>query len=158
MGRGWQDRCVQMQNAWCDTVWHQLSCSRSPVHAASHPSCISHLKVTFYPWKAPKIFSCLKGFKAGFMLALCLNSIRAVTAKAGWCMDSPMASGLPPHFVPVLWVWSFHTNITGITGTKNLVFPENNSNPIYCIALMSIPETARKAGVDKARQEGFLGG
>lgn len=88
--RGRQDRHVQMQNAWCDTVWHQPSCSRSPVHAASHLSCISHLKVTLYPWKEPKNFSCLKGFKAGFILALCHNLIKAVTAKAGWFMDSPM--------------------------------------------------------------------
>lgn len=91
-GEGWQDRHVQMQNAWCGTVWPQASCSRSPVRAANHLSRTTHLKVTLYTWKAPKIFSCLKGFKEGFILALCHNSIKAVTAKAGWCKDSPMPS------------------------------------------------------------------
>lgn len=57
---------------------------------------------------------------------------------------------------PALWIWSFHTNIIGITGTKNLVLPENDSNPMYCIALLSIPGTARK-GVIKPDKV-FLGG
>lgn len=138
----------------------QFDSSRSPVHAASHLSWISHLKATLCPWKAPTTFSCLKGFKAGFILALCHNWIKAATAEAGWCMDSPMPSlwgsfFCPPPFVPALWIWSFHTNIA-----ENLVLPENKSNPKYCIALLSISGAARKTGVDKGvikpDKKGFL--
>lgn len=58
------------------------------------------------------------------------------------------AAGMFSPFVPALWVWSVHTSITGIRGTEKLVLPEKNNNAIYCIVLLRVSKTVRKAGMD----------
>lgn len=150
----------------------------SLMHAATHLSCITHPKVTLYTWRVVKIFSSLKGFKAGFDSGTLSGGegwfgvffyleylIKAVTTKAGCHTYSSMPSLRQLHLPPPVLSQHFGYSlfIQKLLGSEELRIwycLKKPSNPIYSTVLLRVSKTVRKAGIDyrmiKPDKKGFF--